>query len=88
MRFRELLTILSEKLQEGERAYAQLFSAFSEAEMKGVKEKDLQWKLAEYLVDDLSPLSRAVLQLRFDTREMGRSFEELYDVIVSPSNPE
>jgi hypothetical protein len=83
MRFRELLTLLREKLDKGERAYSGLFSSFSPEEIAGTKEKDLQWKAAEKLLDDDSALRKAVLQMHFDTREMERAFEELYGIIVT-----
>jgi hypothetical protein len=83
MRFRELLNIMRLKLEEGERAYAQLFANRSPEEMKNTKEKDLQLIVAQEIVGDLSPLSNAVLKARFDARELERAFEELYDVIVT-----
>jgi hypothetical protein len=83
MRFHELLGIMQEKLQDGERAYTQLFLACSAEENQHMKEKDLQWKVAEQIVDDLSPLSRAVGQMRFYARNLEHDFEELYNIIVS-----
>jgi hypothetical protein len=83
MRLRELLDIMRDKLEDGERAYAGLFSSFSAEEVSGIAEKDRQWKAAEKLVGDVSPLRQAVMQLRFDTHELERSFEELYDIIGS-----
>jgi hypothetical protein len=88
MRFRELLNLMTQQLEHGERAYAQLFSGCSEEEMKNTKEKDLQWKVAEQIIDDLSPLSKAVSKMRFNARTMEREFEELYDIIVSVPDPE
>jgi hypothetical protein len=87
MRFRELLNIMRQRLENGERAYSQLFSNFSVEEMQGVKEKDLQWKLAEEIIDDLSPLRKAVMTARFDARELEKAFEELYDIIVAAQEP-
>src|SRR5690348_8411773 len=83
MRFRELLNIMRQRLDISERAYSQLFSNFSSEDMQGVKEKDLQWKLAEQIIDDLSPLSNAVMTARFDARELEKAFEELYDIIAA-----
>lgn len=87
MRFRELLNIMRQKLESGERAYNKLFSNFSPEEMQGIKEKDLQWKLAEQIIDDLSPLEKAVMQSRFDARELEKAFEELYDIIAATQEP-
>src|SRR5947209_457819 len=83
MRFRELLNVMREKLQDGERAYAQLFSQFSPEEMKKTREKDLQWQLAQQIIDDLSPLKKAVMQMRFEARNLEHGFEELYNIIVT-----
>lgn len=83
MRFRELLDIMRGKLEEGERAYAQLLATCSPEDVQPLKTKDLQWKAAEQIVDDLTPLRRAVGQMRYETRNLERAFEELHGVIVS-----
>ena len=83
MRFRELLNIMRLKLDEGERAYAQLFSNITPEEKESLKEKDLQGKVAQEIIDDLTPLSKAVLNARFSARELERAFEELYNIIVT-----
>ncbi len=88
MRFRELLNVMREKLDEGERAYATLFSGFSPEDMATMKQKDLQWKLAETLVADVSALGRAALQMRFNAHNLEHDFEELYDIIVTASASE
>ena len=84
MRCRELLNVMRERLDEGERAYAKLFSKFSPDEIAATKEKDMQWKLAEAMVDDasLSQLRRTVGKMRFDARELERGFEELDGIIA------
>lgn len=83
MRFRELLNIMRLKLDENERAYGQLFSNITPEEISSMKEKDLQGKAAQEIMDDLTPLSKAVLNARFSARELERSFEELYNIIVT-----
>jgi hypothetical protein len=83
MRFHELLNIMRQNLDDGERAYAQLFSNCSPEDMKNMKQKDLQWKVAEEMVGDVSQLQRAVSHLRFDARNLEHAFEELHDIIVS-----
>ena len=83
MRFRELLNIMRLKLEDGERAYAQLLAGRSAEEMSSLMEKDLQWKVAEALIADLSPLRKATMTMRFETRNLEAAFEELHDIIVS-----
>jgi hypothetical protein len=83
MRLRELLTIMSKSVDNGEKAYARLFALLSEEEKSGLKEKDLQWKAAERMIGDLTPLKSAAMDLRFGARELERNFEQLYDIIAS-----
>jgi hypothetical protein len=83
MRFRELLTLMGHKVADGERAYAGLFDAPPLGTMTASKEKDRQWELAAYLVHDTTALNKAVLQARFDARDMERAFEELYDILAT-----
>ena len=87
MRFRELLNIMRLRLDDGERAYTKLFANISPEDMNNMKEKDLQGKVAEEIVGDLSPLSKAVMKARFDAHELERAFEELYDIIVTVQEP-
>ena len=88
MRFHELLNIMRANLEAGERAYTQLFADCSPEEMKTLKEKDLQWKVAEDMVGDVSQLRTAVSRMRFDARNLERAFEELHDIIVSGQEEE
>ncbi len=83
MRFRELLNIMRQNLDDGERVYAQLFSNCSSEDRKNMKEKDLQWKVAEEMIGDVSQLRQAVSHLRFDARNLEKAFEELHDIITS-----
>ena len=83
MRFRELLDIMRQSVDAGDQAYTQLLSKYSAEDAKTLKHKDLQWKVAEQIIHDLGPLSKAVLKARFDARELERNFEQLYDIIVS-----
>jgi hypothetical protein len=82
MRFNELLGIMRGHLTAGERAYDALFAAFTPEERDATKHKDLQWKLAEQM-HDLTPLERAVSNMRFASRELEKAFEELYDIIAA-----
>ena len=76
MRFRELLDVMKLKLHDGERAYERLFAVLP-PETAQLREKDRQTKLAEHLIGNLQPLSRAVVKAQFDARERDRAFEEL-----------
>ncbi len=87
MRFRELLNIMRAKLEDGERAYTRLFANCSPEDKQRMKEKDLQWQVATQIVGDLSGLSKAVMQVRYDARDLERAFEELYDIIVTVEEP-
>ena len=90
MRFRELLDVMRGRLEAGEREYARLFAAAEFDDNQTLKVKDLQWKLAEHLLDssDLRPLSAAVLRMRFECHELDLAFEELHDTIVADANDE
>ena len=87
MRFRELLNISRARLDDAERAYAGLFSICSPEDKQTLKEKDLQWKAAEVLVEDVKPLAHAVGQARFNARELHRAFEELHDIVLTVPEP-
>ena len=82
MRFRELLDIMQLKVNDGNRAYARLLAGFGE---EGMKEKDVQWLVAQDLVEDPSTLRDAVIYAQFDAREMMRAFEELYNILIPES---
>lgn len=84
MRYRELLDIMRLRLEEGERRYDGLFANITLEERQGKSHKDVQTLLARQLVDDVEPLSRAVLQAHFDARELQREFSELSDIILTP----
>jgi hypothetical protein len=88
MRFKELLGVMRGNLEDGERTYAKLFADFSAEEMAGTKEKDLQWKLAERMVDDVSVLGTSAGQMRFRARNLERAFEELQDIIAATHTTE
>ncbi|MEO8611858.1 MAG: hypothetical protein ABI690_28420 [Chloroflexota bacterium] len=85
VRFRELLSIMRVRLEAGEREYARLFTGTASEDNQTLKVKDLQWKLAEQMIDsdDTRPLSAAVLRMRFECHELDRAFEELHDNIMS-----
>lgn len=82
MRFRELLNILRLRLEAGEAAYARLFAGYPPEVVNGMPEKALQGLLARDIVQDTSALRKAILQARFDARDLERAFEELHDNLV------
>jgi hypothetical protein len=83
MRLRELLTIMKQRQEAGERAYAALYTTLPEPMPPGTKEKDGQWRLAEVLIQDLGILERSVSSLRFECRELERAFGDLAETIAS-----
>jgi hypothetical protein len=88
MRCRELLDLLNARAASGERAYAALFAALPQEQRDSLPEKLLQREAARLALEDLEPLRRAVLRLRFDVREIEKGFEELYDHIAPDTQPE
>lgn len=86
MRFRELLNIMRLRLEEGERAYDKLFAKCTAEEKSTLKEKDLQWRVAEQLLADNEQdvLGDAALRMRFHSRDLERAFEELYNISITP----
>lgn len=83
MRFRELLDLMRDEIEQGERNYAQLFAKCTPEEMETLKEKDLQGRAAIHLLDNPSALGDAALHLRFVTRNLERDFEQLYDNVMA-----
>jgi hypothetical protein len=84
MRFRELLDITRQQLDASDRAYEALFASLDPEQTKGLREKEIQRLLAQQMIHDLTPLSVAVGNTRFELREMERAFVELYDIILTP----
>ncbi len=82
MRFRELLDIMRMHLAEGEKAYEGLFAKYVPDERDSMEVKKLQWVIAERIIDQPSELTRAIMQIQFDARELERAFEELYDNLI------
>jgi hypothetical protein len=71
------------QLEEGEQRYERLLASYPVENREQLREKELQWKVAEQMVDDLNPLNKAVSQMRFDCRELEKAFSELNDIIVT-----
>ena len=84
MRLRELLNIMRQNLDAGERSYAELFANISGDDMKTMKEKELQWKVAEEMIGDAAQFSRlrkTVSSLWFNTHNLEKAFDELQGII-------
>jgi hypothetical protein len=84
MRFQELLDIMASNLADGRAAYQRLIAAFTSPETVGLPEKEIQRLAAIGMGADLSALSGAVLQQRFNARTLEQDFEALYEAIHSP----
>lgn len=82
MRFRELLDIMRMHLAEGEKVYEGLFAKYVPDERDSMEVKKLQWLIAERIIEQPSELTRAIMQIQFDARELERAFEELYDNLI------
>ncbi len=82
MRFRELLDIMRMHLAEGEKTYEGLFAKYVPDERDSMEVKKLQWLIAERIIEQPSELTRAIMQIQFDARELERAFEELYDNLI------
>lgn len=82
MRYRELLDIMRFRLEEAEKAYEGLFTKYVPDERDGMEIKKLQWLIAERIIDQPIDLTRAVMQIRFDARDLEKAFEELYDNLI------
>lgn len=82
MRYRELLDVMQTRLDEGDRMYKRLIAQHAPENAAEMKEKEVQWHVAEQIVDDTEVLKRAVLHMQFEAREMERAFDELYGKLV------
>jgi uncharacterized membrane protein len=82
MRLHELLDHLRSRLAAGDRAYERLFASFDPAAMSSTPHKEMQRQAALLLLENPRPLQDAVLQLRFDARDLEHAFEELYNNTV------
>lgn len=82
MRYRELMDIAQRCMEQGERDYARLFDDVPAQQKNSLAEKQLQGAAASIALDDLEPLRRAVLKLRFAMRDLERKFEALYNNIA------
>jgi hypothetical protein len=82
MRMRELLDILHERAEEGERAYQRFFAGLSPEDTAGLKEKEVQRLAAYAIVDDRSRIMTPALSMSFTLRELGREFEQIHDNFV------
>lgn len=86
MRFHELLDVTQARLDEQRRDYEALFASLPVDAIAGLREKDAQWKLAEAMLDDTTPLQKAVLRARFDCRELMHAYDELHGIILTAND--
>jgi hypothetical protein len=82
MRFRELLDIIQQQLEDGERAYDRLFAALNAAETAGLQTKAIQGLAAHEVAANPEPLRRAALHQSFSCRNMERDFAQVHDALV------
>lgn len=82
MRYRELLDVLQEHLNDGDRMYKRLIAQHAPEDTTGMSEKEIQWHVAEQIVDDTEALKRAVGHMHFQTHQMERDFSDLYGILV------
>lgn len=82
MRYRELLDLLHNQLENSERRYASLFDQLTEEQRASLPEKLRQREAALWALADMEPLRRAVLRMRFSMRDMERDFEQIYNHIA------
>ncbi|MFW5709412.1 MAG: hypothetical protein ACOCX5_04240 [Chloroflexota bacterium] len=82
MRYRELLDLLDAQVKQAESNYVALFDQVPSRLKVDLVEKDLQREAALIAVQDMEPLRRYILQVRFNMRDMERAFEELFDNIA------
>lgn len=82
MRYRELMDFAQQYIERGERDYARLFDDVPAEQRETLAEKELQGAAARIAMDDLEPLRRAVLKLRFGMRDLEREFEALFNNIA------
>lgn len=81
VRFRELLDIMHQSIEDAEAAYAELFASLPPEQLETIRERELQSMAAHDLVKDPSVLGKALLQLRLDAKDLSKAFEELYSAI-------
>ena len=81
MRFRELLDIMQQQIQEGEEAYARLFASLDPADTEGLQIKEIQRLAAHDVIADPEPLRRAALHQGFNCRNLERDFEQVHDAL-------
>jgi hypothetical protein len=83
MRFRELLDLLRQSLDQGEAAYAALFASLSTELMESMAEKERQGLAAHEVISNREILSRPLLRLRLRMRALESDFEQVYDHVMA-----
>lgn len=82
VRFRALLDIMHQSIEDGEIAYAQLFENIPTEEQESTKERQLQKMAAHDLANDPTALGKAIMQMRLDARDLAKAFDDLYHELM------
>ena len=82
MRYRELLDVMQQHLNEGDRMYQRLIAQHAPENAAEMREKEIQWHVAEQIVEDTEALKRAVGHMHFQTHQMERDFSDLYGILA------
>lgn len=83
MRYRELLDIMQGQLDEGDRLYRRLIVQHAPKNAAEMREKEIQWHVAEQIVDDPEALKVAVQHMKFALYQMERDFEQVLDILTA-----
>jgi hypothetical protein len=83
MRYQEMLAMMREQLEMGEQMYLRMMQQYAADAPSEMKEKDRQRRMAENMVEDMTPLMRAVNMMRFYVHDLDRAFEELQGVLYA-----
>jgi hypothetical protein len=85
MRYRELLDVLSQRMQQAEKRYDALFAPLPQ-EKKTLPVKALQCEAALLALTDMEPLRKATLAVYYDLHDMTKAFEDMYNNIAPTSD--
>ncbi len=83
MRYRELLDLLHQHVDQAERRYEGWFAAIPAEDLDGLPEKQRQGRAAEHYVSDPQTIADGALHLRFVCREFEKEFEQLHDNVLT-----
>jgi hypothetical protein len=84
MRYRELLDLMRDQLEEGETLYRRMFDGCNLEELAGLKEKEQQLQAAYTLFEDPTSIAAAALHMAFSSRNLERDFHQIHDNVMVP----